>query len=147
MRTIAVVAALTLLGVACGSDDDVAGPVTSIPDTSIPGEPDTVPIVEVIEEFAFYGPCGNSSIEIDGTVYYQILVENLEEIDLSRYPTDPGTGTGERGPTGLVRVPPPEPGDDIGTMILYADGIARYESDTGTVEWFTTDEQIYNWEC
>jgi hypothetical protein len=44
-------------------------------------------------------------------------------------------------------VAPPGPGDDIGTLIVYSDGMARYESDSGTVEWLTTEVHTYNWVC
>ena len=39
----------------------------------------------------------------------------------------------------------PGPGDDIGVMVIYADGMARFESKSGRVIWLTSDERIYNW--
>jgi hypothetical protein len=32
-------------------------------------------------------------------------------------------------------------------MIVYADGLARFESASGRVIWLTDDEQTYNWVC
>jgi hypothetical protein len=47
----------------------------------------------------------------------------------------------------LAAVPPPGPGDDVGTLIVYADGMARYESDSGNVMWLTNVEPEYTWVC
>jgi hypothetical protein len=44
-------------------------------------------------------------------------------------------------------VAPPGPGDDIGTMIVYSDGFARFESDSAWIIWLTDQEQAYGWEC
>lgn len=45
-----------------------------------------------------------------------------------------------------LAVPAPEPGDDIGTLTIYEDGTARFESESGTEAWLTEEEQTYNWE-
>ena len=63
-----------------------------------------------------------------------------EAIDESRYPLPPD-------PTGVVRVAPPGPGDDIGMMIVYSDGFVRFESVSGWTIWLTDQEQTYGWEC
>jgi hypothetical protein len=32
-------------------------------------------------------------------------------------------------------------------MIVYIDGNARFQSDSGRVVWLTDEEQTYNWVC
>jgi hypothetical protein len=32
-------------------------------------------------------------------------------------------------------------------MILYTDGMARFESDSGRIIWLTDEEQSYRWVC
>ncbi|MFW2332274.1 hypothetical protein, partial [Ilumatobacter sp.] len=83
-----------------------------------------------------------------GTVFYPLPTEPsdhvvpglAEAIDESRYPIPADLA-------GVVRVAPPGPGDDIGTMIVYSDGFARFESDSGWIIWLTDQEQTYGWEC
>jgi hypothetical protein len=107
------------------------------PTTTTPGE--TVEILDILRGFSYYGACGNETVDVAGTVYYPLLPEDLAALDTSRYPTDPAEGA--------VRVAPPGPGDDVGSMIVYADGIARFESDSGWIIWLTDVEQSYGWEC
>jgi len=99
-----------------------------------------VTVVGVHDDFSFYGPCGDNAVDVFGTTYYQLFPDEIEALDESRYPL-------EDGPTGFARVAPPGPGDDIGTLIVYSDGMARYESDSGIVEWLTTEEHSYSWVC
>jgi len=42
---------------------------------------------------------------------------------------------------------PPGPDDATGTLAVYSNDIARFESDRGRVIWLTTDERTYNWVC
>ena len=48
---------------------------------------------------------------------------------------------------GLRRVAAPGPGDDIGVMVVYTDGMARFESMSGRVIWLTSDERTCGWVC
>lgn len=98
-------------------------------------------IVAVHEQFRYYGPCGNEIADVFGTLYYPLFASELEALDESRYPLE-----AER-PHGFARVAPPGPGDDVGTLIVYSDGMARYESDSGTVDWLTVTPHRYAWEC
>lgn len=125
---------LACAGLTACSDD--GGPVSRIT------TPSTVAIVKVLEHFDYYGACGSETALIDGVTYFRVLPEHLGEIDESRYPLEAAATSGL-----LAAVPVPGPGDDVGTMILYADGMARYESDSGNVMWLTDEEPEYTWVC
>ena len=52
------------------------------------------------------------------------------------------------GPQGVARVAPPGPGDDVGTLVIWADDTARWVSDSGDLDVWMIDEEItYNWVC
>ena len=45
-------------------------------------------------------------------------------------------------------MPSPGPGDDIGTLVVWADGVARWASDSGKLDvWMIDDEITYPWVC
>lgn len=153
MKLIAGLSVVTVLTLAaCGSDDAPAATTgapatTAAPTTTtVVAAGEAVSIVEVIDGYEYYNPCQNSEIEVNGVTYYSVPdgfdagLGEYPEIDESRYPLPDE-------PQGFARIMPPGPGDDVGTMILYSDGIARYESDSGMVSWFTTDELTYSWVC
>jgi hypothetical protein len=81
-------------------------------------------------------------VTVGTTTYYPLLPRQRNRIDETRYPREDGGA-----PSGHMRVAPPGPGDDVGTMIVYTDGMARFESDSGNVIWLTDEEQTYNWVC
>ncbi len=130
-----------LISAACGSDE----PAGTEPTTVATPEPE---IVAVYRNFEYYGACGNETVLIENTVFSPVPTEPTDDvvpgvavaIDESRYPLPPDLN-------GLVRVAPPGPGDDIGTMIVYSDGFARFESDSGWIIWLTDQEQTYGWVC
>jgi hypothetical protein len=149
MRIVAVISLITLLTLAACGGDDTSGeaPTTTAAPTTTTAAPDgDVTIVDVIKGFEFYNPCQNSTIDVKGTAYYSVPEGSMADsgdfpdIDESRYPLPDE-------PQGFARVVPPGPGDDVGTMVVYSDGIARFESDSGLVSWFTDQEQTYNWVC
>lgn len=135
-----------LIGAACGGDETATSATTVTATTTIAATPPE--IVDVYRNFEYYGACGNETVLVDGTVFYPVPTEPsdhvvpglAEAIDESRYPMPPDLA-------GVVRVAPPGPGDDIGTMTVYSDGFARFESDSGWVIWLTDQEQTYGWEC
>ncbi len=52
------------------------------------------------------------------------------------------------GRQGLVRVVEPGPGDAFGTLVVWADGVAQWLSDSRDLDvWMIDDEIIYNWVC
>jgi hypothetical protein len=136
---LAIAAAAT--GVSCSSGDGGAGP---LPSTSEP-PPTTgsIEIVRSLEDFEYYGACGNETVRVGRTKYFPVLPRHRDEIDEGRYPLN----VDDSAPSGFMRVVPPGPGDDVGTMIVYSDGMARFESDSGRVIWLTDEKQTYNWVC
>jgi hypothetical protein len=110
-----------------------------------PASPDGVGIVAVYDDVGFYGACGNNTLDWDGVVYYQLFPEEFAALDVSAYPTSPPPTTAPA--MGFARVPAPGPGDDVGTLIVYADGLARFESGSGNVDWLSTEPHEYDWVC
>jgi hypothetical protein len=132
----------TAIGASCASGDE---PATSAP-TQVPTTttaPNAVEIVRVFDDFEYYGACGTETVPVGGTMYYPVLPEHRDEIDVARYAADDDDSTA----SGFARVAPPGPGDDVGTMIVYSDGMARFESDSGRIIWLTDVEQSYRWIC
>ena len=35
----------------------------------------------------------------------------------------------------------------MGTFVVYSDGLASFDSDSGMVTWFSQVPHQYNWEC
>ncbi|MBN2176583.1 MAG: hypothetical protein JW722_02890 [Demequinaceae bacterium] len=76
-------------------------------------------------------------------------------VDESQYPTIVDLVTGDlyqeesavTAGLDLPRLIPPGPGDDIGTVIVYSDGMARFESRSGNVAWLTREVQEYGYVC
>ena len=103
--------------------------------------------VETITIADYYGACGNETlVEPDATWYPLVTMRDLggETFDASAYEPIPDPVA----PQGLVRVADPGPGDDSGTLYVYADGISRFVSDSGTIRrWMTTVEQQYEFAC
>ena len=53
---------------------------------------------------------------------------------------------GGAGPIGAVVAP--GPGDDVGTLVIYENGLAYWQADSGGLHtWLTTREVEYNWAC
>jgi hypothetical protein len=150
-KLIALVAVPACLVSACSSDDEDTTVTGSTPDTTEAAPPATPEtrlkgIAGVIDDFDYYGACGNETVTVDGTTYYPVFPEERPAIDTSLYPLPDGT-SGFAPPAGAARVAPPGPGDDVGTMVVYDDGMARFESDSGRIIWLTEEPHTYNWVC
>ena len=167
-RVAGVAVALLLVAAACGDDDAGGGSTTSGVATSDPpvteptrtqlaeAEPDAtsgsattdavevseeVEIIEVIGDIEWYAPCGNEPLRFDGEVWWPLLPEELDALDESRYPRPQPQGV-------AARVAPPGPGDDVGTLVVFSDGIARFESHSGAIViWLGETERSYDWVC
>ena len=132
-RSAVAVVLLTLVGSACGGSDGAAD------------EP--VEIVEIVDDVSYYPGCSNEPVEIAGTTWYPVPEWGDDTAKLygeitSVVRQDSAT------PQGFAPdVATPGPGDDAGTLVVYADGYGRYETDSGKVTWLTTEEQTYNWIC
>ena len=51
-------------------------------------------------------------------------------------------------PGNVPAVVAPGPGDDIGDVTVFADGLALFESDSGDLTtWLTREQRTYNWVC
>ncbi len=120
---------------------------TTSPSTTTP-----VPIIAVHEGVAFYPACGNETLTFDGATWYQLNhYDGYDEEYAAIYEAfadaerEPSPIAGRRG---FARVMAPGPGDDIGTLVIWADGVARWVSDSGDLDvWMVDDEITYNWEC
>ncbi len=100
-------------------------------------------IVRVDENAKYYGACGNEIAQFTGETWYPLPQAEADLIDQALYPLPAPPSSGFRAP----HVAPPGPGDDVGTFVVYSDGVGRYESDSGRVIWLTQRPQTYNWVC
>jgi hypothetical protein len=139
-----------------------APPETSIAPTSTAPPPSTivsdaivpVPIVEVYEGVGFYPACGNTPLAFEGVTWYPVahVGYNASQDDLALLMDELAMIVREPSPVagarGFARVVPPGPGDDVGTLVIWADGVARWVSDSGLQDvWMVDHELIYNWDC
>lgn len=110
------------------------------------GTPSVVDVVDVVDNVEYYGACGNETLVVGSSTFYPLLPDERAALDTSKYPLNHPNGL-VSGIGGKVRVQEPEPGDDIGTLTVYSDGIARFESDSGRIVWLSTDQRTYDWDC
>ena len=156
--------AVTLGAAACGSDESVSSgslpPATTATPTSSGPSPDTttvaipVEIVDVFEAVTFYPACGNEMLDHQGIRWYTLANAVYGTLDPTHQDRADEVLAVEREPSpvmgrqGLMRVVEPGPGDDVGTLVVWADGVARWVSDSGDLDvWLTDDEITYNWVC
>ena len=105
---------------------------TLLGETEIPGVT-IVPISSVTEGVAGYPACGTEPITYDEVTWYP--VSNVEspttDPELSKLLTTITSVTREPSPVGVPsgfapKVAEPGPGDDVGTLVVWADGVARF---------------------
>ncbi len=143
----------------CGNDGDTTLPVVPL-DTSKPSAepatsaPSPVAIVGVYEAVEFYPACGNETLEHLGVTWSPIANVGFRPTDPTLQEKIDAVLAREREPSpvsgirGLVRVVAPGPGDDRGTLVVWADGVARWVSESGELDVWMIDEEIsYNWVC
>lgn len=148
--------ALTFALTGCTSDGPAA-PTTA--------GPTGITVTTTHEDVTFYPACGNEELVLDGTTWYQFSSEEKASLDTSRYPGhsagsghDPARPAASRVVGGGRLMPPagavlpavaePGPGDDVGTLTVYSDGIAWFVSDSGDLEaWLTTEVREHNFVC
>ena len=101
-----------------------------------------------------YPACGNEPFEHLGVTWYPLVQEGLDTVtdDLQGRADEVLAVAREASPAfevhGLLRVVPPGPGDAIGTLVVWADGVARWVSDSGDLDvWMIDDPITYNWAC
>jgi hypothetical protein len=148
-----LVAVAALAG--CGSDSEDAGTETSTPGSTpvssptLPA-PSGVEVAMVLEDVEYYGACGNEILDLDEGTFYPLTSDEVEALQEELYATLVGTPAAGTEPAGMIaapRVAPPGPGDDVGTLVVYADGVARFESDSGQVRWLSDEVHEYNFVC
>jgi hypothetical protein len=93
---------------------------------------------------SYYPACRNETLTHGGLTWYPISRDD--------WPTPSAGAAAASGGRGVAASVPmvaaPGPGDDVGTLYLYRDGIAYWVSDSGTLwTWLTLVPQAYNWVC
>lgn len=132
-------------GAQVGSGSDTGGPWGS------PGE-----ATAVYEHVTYYPACGNEVLIFDGTSWYPIDASEDPDFPAPRsfpLPTldakaDASALSDFVVASELTAVAPPGPGDDSGTLVLFHDGYAYWQSDSGLIaRWLTDQQQEYNFVC
>jgi hypothetical protein len=108
----------------------------------------------VFKSVEFYPACGSETLDHLEVTWYQLvhpgyepaytqLQERFDEVIAVERAESPVAGV-----NGFVRVTPPGPGDDIGTLVVWADGVARWVSDNGQLDVWMADEKVVEpWPC
>lgn len=99
---------------------------------------------ESVAGVLYYPACGNEVLEHDGTTWYPI-----KRPDWVTPSAAAALASGGRGiSTSVPMVAAPGPGDDVGTLEIYDNGVAYFTSDSGDIDtWLTTAPQTYKWVC
>lgn len=107
-----------------------------------------VPIVGVHEGVAFYPGCGDETLTFEGVTWYQVHESDYPDVYAAIFAVDRLENVVESAPRGFARVAPPGPGDDIGTLVIWEDGVARFVSESGNLTaWLVDDVLTYDWVC
>ena len=101
------------------------------------------------ENVKFYPTCGDGPLKQGSVTWYPISREDWPtpsaEVNGASAGVSGGRGIGAAVP--MVSAPP-GPGDDVGTLYVYRDGIAYWRSDSGDLDrWFTLVPQVYHGVC
>lgn len=164
LRSLGVVGIVvtSIIGLASCSNDDVTQPSTSVatPTTTESTTATTTELTErvamltVQESVEFYPACGNEPLNHSGRTWYPIAHVGSDPMDASfQDRLDAVLEADREDPPvarmhSVARVVPPGPGDDMGTLIVWADGVARWMSDSGDLDvWMIDDELTYDWVC
>lgn len=141
--TIALMASAGLTLAGCASSE--ARPVEwdGTYDFGVPGA-----VESTLQNVEYYPACGNEILTVDGMTWYPFTPENPDE-----YP-DPALdilpvidGLPNKG-SSVGMVLPPDPGDDVGTLVIYGNDLAYWLSDSRSLDtWLTASEVEYNWVC
>lgn len=145
--TAAFVLSVLMVATGCGGESDAGSEVGSSTD------PDGIVTISAAHwGVEYYGACGNETVVVDGVTYYPLLAEEQARLAIDRYPTSAAEQAELLGETDdalwdIQRVVAPGPGDDVGKMLIYIDGTARFESDSGRVLWLSAEPKTYEWDC
>jgi hypothetical protein len=133
---IALVVAGVLAG--CGAGGDARGPAAG------------AAVVEVIEDVEYYYACGNEVLELpDGRRFFPLIDQGSvdEDARLGALVPVPVDGDVVLASGTVLAVVAPGPGDDVGTLTVYDDGVAHFVSESGIEAWLDGDEREYDWVC
>jgi hypothetical protein len=144
-----LVIACVAVGWACDSKDPQTADTGGTTSSRTP-----VALVAVYEDVAFYPACGNETLHHQGVAWYPIvqvgfqpMAPELQDLGDAVLAVERERWT-SRDPQGLARVGIPGPGDDVGTMAVWADGVGRWASDSGRLDvWMVDDKVEYSWVC
>lgn len=113
-----------------------------------------MPLLAVYDEITFYPACGNEVLEHHGVRWQPIVQVGFDAMtpDMQEIVDDALSVERERwtppDPHGLVRTPAPGPGDDIGVLAIWTDGVARWVSSSGDLDvWMVDDDLGTQWVC
>lgn len=116
--------------------------------------PDPVAILGVYDAVEFYPACGNERLDHLDQTWFQIAFVGFDPIvpELQDEVNAVLAVEREEPPVpamqGVARVAAPGPGDDTGTLVIWADGVARWVSASGDLDvWMIDDEVPYLWVC
>jgi hypothetical protein len=155
---------------ACGSIDPGTGASeteapfptatpSSLPDSLPPIETtalsaELVQVTGTYKDVDFYPACGNEVLDHQGVKWYPLaplsfvasdtsIQDRLDEV-LAVERENPSVA----GVHGFTQVVAPGVGDDVGTLTIWADGVARWTSASGDLDvWMVDDKVQYNWAC
>lgn len=134
--------------------------------------PTPTEIVSVESNVEYYPACGNEILSMGATTWHpfkpsktSVLPEDpLADAAAAGFgasatagPRGGGAGAGAVAmsvPFGVLptvampMVPMPDPGDDVGTLVVYKGGFAYWESQNGDLStWLTSQRLEYTWVC
>ena len=149
VRTLAVVAAAALLLASCSAQGPDRHTWNTSYDYGVPGRASAS-----YASVAYYPACSNEILTFAGGVWFPFTPANAADFPsdpLSAAPSpSPAAGALDAaayaGPVGAVVTP--GPGDDVGTLVIYDNDLAYWQSDSGDLDtWLTNHKVDYNWAC
>jgi hypothetical protein len=111
-------------------------------------------VLAIYAGVGYYPACGNETLDFDDRLWFPFVPSNAADLPpdpLSEMPGSAAVDTAAavafvEGPVGAVVAP--GPGDDLGTLVIYQNDLAYWESDSSALStWLTTSEIEYNWVC
>lgn len=164
VRFFALTAVVGLLLAGCAAPGSKPHSWDSTYDYGTPG-----PVISAHGDVKYYPACGNEVLTFEGRTWFQFKPMHPDAMPhdpLASAPVSTGDagdaasptpsalglvgGAGGRGVLGMAvhRVVAPGPGDDVGTLVIYENDLAYWQSNTGGLSrWLTNHEIEYNWVC